>query len=153
LNRGIALNDSATWGDPSTYYKDSGNNPDHIWNHYAEYMHQIGIGHKAYAMPYDDRNDQASYVSLAAPTQVNVTLGSWGSLRQNAALAGALSRMTPNLGASGAAEEFTPRSKVVPTDLDPDALHTSRQVQGKEGPTGTVPTSPPASTEALDAYF
>jgi hypothetical protein len=79
LNRGIAMNDASTWHNVSTFYKESSGNPEKLWNYFAQYMHQIGINGQAYAIPYDDKYEQAPDVSIENPTSVAITLGKWNT--------------------------------------------------------------------------
>jgi hypothetical protein len=69
INRGIALNNSSTWGDVATFYK-QGN----TYNLYAAFWHQptISIDGRAYAFPYDDQGGNSTDLSVDSPTQVSI---------------------------------------------------------------------------------
>ncbi|MFD7082232.1 beta-1,3-glucanase family protein [Streptomyces sp. NPDC059918] len=74
FNRGVALNDPATWNDASTYYDRKSGVP---FNDYAAFFHSISIDGLAYAFAYDDVHDKSSVMILpnsGAPTGLTLTV-------------------------------------------------------------------------------
>jgi hypothetical protein len=61
LCRGVARN-GAWWYDSTTYYKKSA-----YKSEFAEILHEISIGHKAYGFGYDDNNNQSSVLIVGNP--------------------------------------------------------------------------------------
>jgi hypothetical protein len=61
LCRGVARN-GAWWYDSTTYYKKSA-----YKSEFAEILHDISIGHKAYGFGYDDNNNQSSVLIIGNP--------------------------------------------------------------------------------------
>ncbi|MET8753254.1 beta-1,3-glucanase family protein [Streptomyces sp. NPDC004667] len=75
FNRGVALNDTATWSDASRYYARDTGVP---FNDYAAFFHSISLDGLAYAFPYDDVHDGSSVMILPnsdAPTSLKLTVG------------------------------------------------------------------------------
>src|SRR5262249_18456775 len=101
-----------------------------------------------------DRNDQASYVSVGSPTEVSVTLGSWGtSVAHDASVAAALNREGAAHAATGAAASGLPQAlKNIEGKAGLDAAVPSQQPQHKEAGPSTRSQAQP-DTAATDAYF
>jgi hypothetical protein len=45
---------------------------------YAQLFHEFGINNKAYSFGYDDTCDQSSYINIADPTTMTITIGGGG---------------------------------------------------------------------------
>lgn len=78
LNRGIALNDSSTWGNQQTWFTTDNNNLG-AYNYWVEYWHQTGLtfGDLAYAYPYDDKFGASTNLNQNNVGVAKITLGSW----------------------------------------------------------------------------
>jgi hypothetical protein len=65
LNRHL-LERPGAWRDASAYYQGE------PCNHYAQFWHQHGLGHRAYGFAYDDVNDQSSSLATANPLEIRI---------------------------------------------------------------------------------
>ncbi|MEV6681619.1 beta-1,3-glucanase family protein [Streptomyces erythrochromogenes] len=73
FNRGIAENDTSTWGDPATYFK-AGT----TYNKYVDFLHKESIDGRAYGFAYDDVHNQSTVMILPnadVPTSLTLTIG------------------------------------------------------------------------------
>ncbi len=85
LNRGIALNDSSTWGNQQTWFTTDNNNLG-AYNYWVEYWHQTGLtfGDLAYAYPYDDKFGASTNLNQNNVGVAKITLGSWSDSQTSA---------------------------------------------------------------------
>ncbi|MFG2638722.1 beta-1,3-glucanase family protein [Streptomyces sp. NPDC048362] len=72
FNRGVAQNQTDTWGDTSKYYQQA------PFNNYAAFFHDVSYDRHAYGFAYDDVHDQSSVMILPnsdTPTSLTLTIG------------------------------------------------------------------------------
>jgi Beta-1,3-glucanase len=69
LNRHVAQLPQAQWNNAGNYYQSS------PANYYAQFWHNNDIDGHAYGFPYDDVNNQSSYVSVNNPQYMLIAVG------------------------------------------------------------------------------
>ncbi|WP_437203131.1 beta-1,3-glucanase family protein [Planctomicrobium sp. SH664] len=83
FNRGLALYNSSSWGDPRNWFLNTDVN-NGIYNYWVEYWHQTGLtsGDLAYAFPYDDKFGASTNLNQNNVGLAKITLGTWTSTAQ-----------------------------------------------------------------------
>ncbi len=77
LNRSVMHLPTASWSVPANYYKNpSPQVPADIFktNIYSKTLHEVAIGNLIYGFPYDDKYDQASYLTNPYGTELILTI-------------------------------------------------------------------------------
>lgn len=88
INRGIALNDPADWGNQQTWFVQDSQNLG-AYNYWVEYWHKTGLtfGDLAYAFPYDDKFGASTNLNQNNVGLAKITLGSWSQTQTASATA------------------------------------------------------------------
>lgn len=77
LNRGVMHLATSSWRDPAKYYQ---NPPPSLpgdtfrTNIYSQILHQVAINNLIYGYPYDDKYDQASYITNPNGIELDLTI-------------------------------------------------------------------------------
>ena len=77
LNRSVMHLPTASWSIPAKYYQNtlpSGYTDKFKTNIYSKILHEVAIGNLIYGFPYDDKYDQASYLTNPDGTELVLTI-------------------------------------------------------------------------------